>query len=172
MPQASNNDASSQSARGANAAQKSKPSAGEGSAYPKRGKNEGESASPSGFEPNSDPKGGKNLPKSSVHEPKLSPTPSTSASPGYQKAASEAPNGGSNAAAPTASPSAKASPVQTSQQATSSAPRYHRFPAHSPQGQGARSKAFNAYFAANTARQLMPANENTGTLNPSIREED
>jgi type IV secretion system protein TrbL len=172
MPQASDNDASSQSAGGANAAQNSKPSAGEGMAYPKRGKNEGESASPSGFEPNSDPKGGKNLPRSSAHEPKLSPTPSTSASPGHQQAASETPNGGGNAAAPTISFSAKASPVQTSQQATSSAPRYHRFPAHGPQGQGARSKAFNAYFAANTARQLMPANENTGTLNPSIREED
>ncbi|OYU74152.1 MAG: hypothetical protein CFE32_18695, partial [Alphaproteobacteria bacterium PA3] len=172
MPQAFDNDASSQSAVGASAAQNSKPSAGEGSAYPKSGKNEGEGASPSGFEPDSYPKGGKNLPESSAHEPKVSPTPSTSASPGCLKAASETPNGGGNATAPTANPSAKASLVRTSQQATSSAPRYHRFPAHSPQGQGARSKAFNAYFAANTARQLMPANENTGTLNLSIREED
>jgi type IV secretion system protein TrbL len=172
MPQASDNDASSQSALGANAAQKSKPSTDEGMAYPKRGKNEGESASLSGFEPDPYPKGGKNLPESSVHEPKVSPTPSTSASPGHQQAASETPNGGGNAAAQTVSASAKASPVQASQQAASSAPRYHRFPAHGPQGQGARSKAFNAYFAANTARQLMPANENTGTLNPSIREED
>ena len=171
-PKAFDNETSSQSAGGANPAQNSKLSAGEGSAYPKRGKNEGESASPPGFESDSYPKGGKNLPESSAHEPKVSPTPSTSASPGYQKAASETPNGGGNATAPTASPSAKASPVQTSQQATSSAPRYHRFPAHGPQGQGARSKAFNAYFAANTARQLMPANENIGTLNPSIREED
>jgi len=52
------------------------------------------------------------------------------------------------------------------------APRYHRFPAYSPQQKAAKARAFNAYFAANTARQLMPANENTGTLNPSIREED
>jgi type IV secretion system protein TrbL len=175
-PKAIDNKTSSQSAGGANPAQNSKLSAGEGSAYPKRGKNEGESASPPGFESDSYPKGGKNLPESSVHEPKVSPTPSTSASPGYLKAASETPSGGGNATAPTVaptvSPSAKASPVQASQQATSSAPRYHRFPAHGPQGQGARSKAFNAYFAANTARQLMPANENSGTLNPSIREED
>lgn len=51
-------------------------------------------------------------------------------------------------------------------------PRFHRFPAYSPQQKAAKARAFNAYFAANTARQLMPANENTGTLNPSIREED
>lgn len=56
--------------------------------------------------------------------------------------------------------------------ATSSPQRYHRFPAYSPQQKAAKARAFNAYFAANTARQLMPANENTGTINPSIREED
>jgi type IV secretion system protein TrbL len=56
--------------------------------------------------------------------------------------------------------------------ASDDAPRYHRFPAYSPQQKAAKARAFNAYFAANTARQLMPSNENTGTLNPSIREED
>jgi hypothetical protein len=30
----------------------------------------------------------------------------------------------------------------------------------------------SAYFAANTARQLLPANENSGSLSPSIRDED
>jgi type IV secretion system protein TrbL len=53
---------------------------------------------------------------------------------------------------------------------------FHRFPekgAASSSSNGAgRSKAFNAYFAANAARQLLPANENSGSLSPSIREED
>jgi type IV secretion system protein TrbL len=53
---------------------------------------------------------------------------------------------------------------------------FHRFPeksAASGSGNSAgRSKAFNAYFAANAARQLLPANENSGSLSPSIREED
>jgi type IV secretion system protein TrbL len=58
-----------------------------------------------------------------------------------------------------------------------SAPQnFHRFPekgAASGSSNGAgRSKAFNAYFAANAARQLLPANENSGSLSPSIREED
>jgi type IV secretion system protein TrbL len=53
---------------------------------------------------------------------------------------------------------------------------FHRFPekggaSGSSNGAG-RSKAFNAYFAANAARQLLPANENSGSLSPSIREED
>jgi type IV secretion system protein TrbL len=54
---------------------------------------------------------------------------------------------------------------------------FHRFPekggAGSSSGSSAsRSNAFNAYFAANAARQLLPANENSGSLSPSIREED
>jgi type IV secretion system protein TrbL len=52
---------------------------------------------------------------------------------------------------------------------------FHRFPEKSgasAANQAGRSKAFNAYFAANAARQLLPANENSGSLSPSIREED
>jgi type IV secretion system protein TrbL len=53
---------------------------------------------------------------------------------------------------------------------------FHRFPEKAgASGSGTsagRSKAFNAYFAANAARQLLPANENSGSLSPSIREED
>ncbi len=53
---------------------------------------------------------------------------------------------------------------------TGSAPRYHRFPAY--EARTPKARAFNAFFAANTARQLLPANENTGSLSPTIREED
>jgi type IV secretion system protein TrbL len=53
---------------------------------------------------------------------------------------------------------------------TDSPPRYHRFPAY--EARTPKARAFNAFFAANTARQLLPANENTGSLSPSIREED
>jgi type IV secretion system protein TrbL len=52
---------------------------------------------------------------------------------------------------------------------------FHRFPERgqsSGGSQSGRSRAFNAYFAANAARQLLPANENSGSLSPSIREED
>jgi type IV secretion system protein TrbL len=54
---------------------------------------------------------------------------------------------------------------------------FHRFPenggaASSGSSNASRSNAFNAYFAANAARQLLPANENSGSLSPSIREED
>ncbi len=59
-----------------------------------------------------------------------------------------------------------------SQPASATPSRYHRFPAHSPQNQTGRSGALNAYFAANTARQLLPANENSGSLSPTIREEE
>jgi type IV secretion system protein TrbL len=55
-------------------------------------------------------------------------------------------------------------------QSASSQTRYHRFPAY--EARTPKSRAFNAFFAANTARQLLPANENSGSLSPSIREED
>ena len=58
----------------------------------------------------------------------------------------------------------------SSPQSASSQARYHRFPAY--EARTPKSRAFNAFFAANTARQLLPANENTGSLSPSIREED
>ncbi|AMS29728.1 MAG TPA: P-type conjugative transfer protein TrbL [Hyphomonadaceae bacterium] len=80
---------------------------------------------------------------------------------------------GSEGAAPASGASqSNGSGTTTPSTALGDAPRYHRFPAYSPQQKAAKARAFNAYFAANTARQLMPANENTGTLNPSIREED
>jgi type IV secretion system protein TrbL len=80
---------------------------------------------------------------------------------------------GSEGAAPASGASqSNGSGITTPSTALGDAPRYHRFPAYSPQQKAAKARAFNAYFAANTARQLMPANENTGTLNPSIREED
>lgn len=80
---------------------------------------------------------------------------------------------GSEEAAPAAGASqSNGSGTTTPSTALGDAPRYHRFPAYSPQQKAAKARAFNAYFAANAARQLMPANENTGTLNPSIREED
>ncbi len=85
----------------------------------------------------------------------------------------------------TASSSATASKVAASGGNTStngSAPsggtppqNSQRFPergAASGGSQAGRSRAFNAYFAANAARQLLPANENSGSLSPSIREED
>lgn len=52
------------------------------------------------------------------------------------------------------------------------AQRYHRFPERSAAQTATRARAFNAFWTANAARQLMPANENAGALNPSIREED
>lgn len=80
---------------------------------------------------------------------------------------------GSEGAAPASGASqSNGSGTATPSTALGDAPRYHRFPAYNPQQKAAKARAFNAYFAANTARQLMPANENTGTLNPSIREED
>jgi type IV secretion system protein TrbL len=66
----------------------------------------------------------------------------------------------------------------TSGAASSAAPsasgpqRYHRFPERASGQQATRARAFNAFWTANAARQLMPANENGGSLNPSIREED
>jgi type IV secretion system protein TrbL len=64
--------------------------------------------------------------------------------------------------------------VTTSASASTSpaAERYHRFPAYERGKAQTKARAFNAFFAANTARQLLPANENSGSLSPSIREED
>ena len=70
--------------------------------------------------------------------------------------ASSAASGAASGAAPSASPSQ----------------RYHRFPERASGQQATRARAFNAFWTANAARQLMPANENGGSLNPSIREED
>ena len=70
-----------------------------------------------------------------------------------------------------ASPESATNATQgSSPQSASSQARYHRFPAY--EARTPKSRAFNAFFAANTARQLLPANENSGSLSPSIREED
>jgi type IV secretion system protein TrbL len=115
--------------------------------YPKRGKNDDAG-------PNSYPKSSKNLPESSGGTQELSP----------KDGRRDAMPGGDNA--PATSASSALSPASP----TDSAPRYHRFPAY--EARTPKSRAFNAFFAANTARQLLPANENTGSLSPSIREED
>jgi type IV secretion system protein TrbL len=75
-----------------------------------------------------------------------------------------------------ASPTSQSSPSSGASGGASSQ-NYHRFPERGGCGsqgasQAGRSNAFNAYFAANAARQLLPANENSGSLSPSIREED
>ncbi len=78
----------------------------------------------------------------------------------YPKRGKNLPQSGYGAASNSSSPASS----------TDSAPRYHRFPAY--EAQTPKSRAFNAFFAVNTARQLLPANENSGSLSPSIREED
>jgi type IV secretion system protein TrbL len=75
--------------------------------------------------------------------------------------------GASAAAAGAANPSTSAAASGPAQ-----AQRYHRFPERSVAQTATRARAFNAFWTANAARQLMPANENAGALNPSIREED
>ena len=115
--------------------------------YPKRGKNDDAG-------PNSYPKRGKNLPASSGNTQELYPN----------EGKREAISGG--ATAPATSASSASSPPSP----TDSAPRYHRFPAY--EARTPKARAFNAFFTANTARQLLPANENSGSLSPSIREED
>lgn len=100
-----------------------------------------------------------------------------SAAGANQPSSGEPPNSGAaqeaSAAAAGSTPAGTAGANQSAAASTpAAAQRYHRFPERGSAQTANRSRAFNAYFAANTARQLMPANENTGTLNPSIREED
>jgi type IV secretion system protein TrbL len=85
--------------------------------------------------------------------------------------------GGASSGGSSGSSPAPATAGTSGSAASGPAPQnFHRFPeksAASGSGNSAgRSKAFNAYFAANAARQLLPANENSGSLSPSIREED
>ena len=87
--------------------------------------------------------------------------PPQQSTPGSVAQSTSSPSQAGNAGAGSGSQSASATPS-----------RYHRFPAHTPQSHAGRSRALSAYFAANTARQLLPANENSGSLSPSIREED
>lgn len=82
----------------------------------------------------------------------------------------EASHSTSAASSDTSTSTTSAGSASSPPSSTGSAPRYHRFPAH--EARTPKARAFNAFFAANTARQLLPANENSGSLSPSIREED
>lgn len=89
---------------------------------------------------------------------------------GGKVASKEASYSTSATSSDTSTSTTSAGSVSSPASSTDSAPRYHRFPAH--EARTPKARAFNAFFAANTARQLLPANENTGSLSPSIREED
>ena len=110
----------------------------------------------------SGPNGGSPTEASGI-QPEISPFGGKDESKEASYSTSATPSGTSTPATSASSASSPASP-------TDSAPRYHRFPAY--EARTPKSRAFNAFFAANTARQLLPANENTGSLSPSIREED
>ncbi len=135
------------------------------------GKNSGKEAPYSGNGDAAYPKRGKNLPLSSgeaseaTAEAHSSPEGAASTDQGSTSQQSS-----SNSASQTSQSGTASAALST--QSASGPTRYHRFPAHNPQSQAGRSKALSAYFAANTARQLLPANENSGSLSPSIREED
>ena len=101
-----------------------------------------------------------------------------SASSGSASTAREASSSQSSSIGGTsdASPTAQSSP-SSGAGGGASPQNFRRFPEKGGAGSSSassvsRSNAFNAYFAANAARQLLPANENTGSLSPSIREED
>jgi type IV secretion system protein TrbL len=101
---------------------------------------------------------------------------SASESSDAPSSSSVAPNGSSSGGTSGASPTSQSSP-SSGASGGASFQNFHRFPEKGGAGlssasSAGRSKAFNAYFAANAARQLLPANENTGSLSPSIREED
>jgi type IV secretion system protein TrbL len=84
------------------------------------------------------------------------------------------PSGGS--AGSLSAPASGGSPSGSTSGSGATPQNFHRFPektgASGSSNSAGRSKAFNAYFAANAVRQLLPANENSGSLSPSIREED
>ena len=158
---ASNNSGHSASAGSAS-------SGNRGSASSFWGKSSGQEATDSGNGEAAYPKRGKNLPMSSVG----SSAGSAQASPSPESAL-----GSDQGSVPSQISSSSASQTGTAgatsgAQSASGPTRYHRFPAHNPKSHAGRSKALSAYFAANTARQLLPANENSGSLSPSIREED
>jgi len=89
---------------------------------------------------------------------------------GGKGASKEASNSTLATSSDTSTSTTSASSASSPASPTDSAPRYHHFPAY--EARTPKARAFNAFFAANTARQLLPANENTGSLSPSIREED
>ncbi|MFN9148843.1 MAG: P-type conjugative transfer protein TrbL [Hyphomonadaceae bacterium] len=151
---------------------------------------------PPGPGPGMGPSGGSNPPGTPPSAPSSASSPSPASPPSQTSAigqGSSGTEGGSGnyseissvggkdeskvAPSPTAAtssgaiaPATSASSASSSPSPTDSAPRYHRFPAY--EARTPKARAFNAFFAANTARQLLPANENSGSLSPSIREED
>ncbi|MCA3697733.1 P-type conjugative transfer protein TrbL [Aquidulcibacter sp.] len=139
-----------------------------GSASSFWGKNSGQEVPIPGNGDAAYPKRGKNLPGStagsSEGSAQASPSPESATSADQGSVPSQI---SSSSASQSGNMGSAASP-----QSGNSPTRYHRFPAHNPQSHAGRSKALSAYFAANTARQLLPANENSGSLSPSIREED
>ncbi|OYU76233.1 MAG: P-type conjugative transfer protein TrbL [Alphaproteobacteria bacterium PA3] len=140
-----------------------------------RGKNSGQDAPNSGNDSATYPKRGKNLPLSSAGSPEGSAKTSSSRESSTSSDQGSVPNQTSSSSvsqAPSQASQAGSASATSGVQSASGPTRYHRFPAHNAQSHAGRSKALSAYFAANTARQLLPANENSGSLNPSIREED
>jgi type IV secretion system protein TrbL len=100
---------------------------------------------------------------------------SASGSSDAPSSSSASPSGSSSGGSSGATPTSQSSPSSGANGGASSQ-NFHRFPekggSSGSNNSAGRSKAFNAYFAANAARQLLPANENSGSLSPSIREED
>jgi type IV secretion system protein TrbL len=139
-----------------------------GSASSFWGKNSGQDAPISGNDSATYPKRGKNLPLSSAG----SSESTAKASPSPESAIGADQGAGPNQTSSSSASQSGTGGATASSQSASGSTRYHRFPAHNPQSHAGRSKALSAYFAANTARQLLPANENSGSLSPSIREED
>jgi type IV secretion system protein TrbL len=141
-----------------------------------RGKNSGQEAPIAGNGDASSPKSSKNLPVGSVGLSEgpsgATPTADRTTSAGQAPAPRQFSSGSTAPASNAASQAGNAAAGSGSQSGGTTPSRYHRFPAHNPQSQTGRSGALNAYFAANTARQLLPANENSGSLSPTIREED
>jgi type IV secretion system protein TrbL len=105
------------------------------------------------------------------------PSSSSSSTTSETVSSSEDSGGTSGGSAGSSSSPTSAGTASGSPSSSGPAPQnFHRFPekgaASGSNNSAGRSKAFNAYFAANAARQLLPANENSGSLSPSIREED
>jgi type IV secretion system protein TrbL len=75
-----------------------------------------------------------------------------------------APSGGGGGAGPSSTPSASSTPPALPPASSSSSGR-------APKTKG-RGGALNAYLVANTGRQLMPSQEQSGAVSPDIKKED
>jgi type IV secretion system protein TrbL len=141
-----------------------------------RGNNSGQEAPIAGNGDATYPISGKNLPVGSVGLSEgpsgVTPTADRTTSADQAPAPRQSSSGSIAPASNAASQAGNAAAGSGYQSGGKTPSRYHRFPAHNPQSHAGRSGALNAYFAANTARQLLPANENSGSLSPTIREED